>query len=54
MPPAYEMISFVAYAHGYKKAKEEAERERTASSGQSHPGGAIVMLFPDGKIRAQG
>lgn len=48
IPPEFEMTAFVAYANGFKKAQERAQQQERD---QVHPGGAVVYMFPGGKIR---
>lgn len=40
------MVAFVAYAHGFKP-KQPANEAPEAMT----PGGALVLMFPDGKVR---
>lgn len=50
-PPEFEMVTFVAYANGYQKAKDKAAEEEARRETAVHHGGAIVALFPKGVIR---
>lgn len=54
-PADYEMVAFMANAWGYQKAKREAEAAVASKKSEgAHSGGALVMLFPDGKVSLDG
>lgn len=50
VPPEFEMVAFLAHAKGFKRAADRAE-QKPAAQEQTHPGGAVVLMFPDGNIR---
>lgn len=49
VPAGYQMMTFLAAAHGYKHKQPENKKPAAL-----HPGGAIVHMFPDGVIRLPG
>lgn len=49
VPAQYEMTAFLAYRQGYKEAREAADRKSSVTQA-AQSGGALVAMFPGGRI----